>query len=126
MTSFTRRDPNHGSGGKPVGSGGGGHDAPLAQPPLERLDAPGVLVEVLMADDPSPPRADDHGHPVAVEQLAVGCERAGVEAGPAGPRPRRAAPPAVDELALQPGRGEVLQEALDGRLAAVLAGPAVV
>jgi hypothetical protein len=76
--------------------------------------------------DLAPPRPEQEDDPFGVELLAVGAGRAVVEARDERRRPRRARPEDVQQLPLRAGGDEVLQEQLDGRLAAVLAGPSVV
>jgi hypothetical protein len=94
--------------------------AELAEASIEGLDARRVLVEVLVAHDLSPARVDEHRHAVAVQLLPVRAGRVVVEAAHHAQRPRRAGDVELAELAAQAGRGEVLQEALDRRLAHVL------
>jgi len=79
-----------------------------------------------VAHDPAPARAQHEHDPIGVELLAVRAGRAVVEPCDERRRPRRAGHKDVEQLALQAGGAEVLQEALDRRLATVLARPAMV
>src|SRR5271166_7059483 len=97
----------------------------LAQARVEREDAPGVLVEVLLLDDPPPTSAHEQECAVGVDLHAVGAGRAVVEADRDAQRPWRPRDPDLAYLAANAGAGEVAQEALDLGLAAVLARPAV-
>ncbi len=107
--------------------------APASHRPFRRFNVRASTTPIATRDDIYMPKrsdaeqagAEDHRDTVAVHLLAVVVECAIVEARGDAQRSRWPGDPDVPYLSLEPCGCELLQEALDRRLAAMLAGPAV-